>query len=104
MPREAEPSLNEKTFVSQALQENVRLDNRAFDEYRPIELSFGDEYGTAEVKLGKTRYVPPGPISSVYRESNVYTCAAESWPRPRPKSQCPTLTDPLTASSPSSPS
>lgn len=57
MPREAEPSLNEKTFVSQALQENVRLDNRAFDEYRPIELSFGDEYGTAEVKFGKTRYV-----------------------------------------------
>lgn len=57
MPREAEPSLNEKTFVSQALEENVRLDNRAFDEYRPIELSFGDEYGTADVKIGKTRYV-----------------------------------------------
>lgn len=55
MPREAEPSLNEKTFVSQALQENVRLDNRAFDEYRPIELSFGDEYGTAQVTFGKTR-------------------------------------------------
>lgn len=49
--------MNEKQFVSQALQENLRLDNRAFDEYRPIELNFGDEYGTAEVKLGKTRYV-----------------------------------------------
>lgn len=58
MPREAEPSLNEKTFVTQALQEHLRLDNRAFDEYRPVELSFGDEYGVAEVKLGKTRYVP----------------------------------------------
>lgn len=57
MPREAEPSLNEKTFVTQALQENVRLDNRAFDEYRPIELSFGDEYGAAEVRFGKTRCV-----------------------------------------------
>lgn len=57
MPREAEPSLNEKAFVAQALQENLRLDNRAFDDYRPIELSFGDEYGAAEVKLGKTRYV-----------------------------------------------
>lgn len=56
MPREAEPSLNEKAFVAQALQENLRLDNRAFDEYRPIELSFGDEYGAAEVKFGKTRY------------------------------------------------
>lgn len=59
MPREAEPSLNEKAFVAQALQENLRLDNRAFDDYRPIELSFGDEYGAAEVKLGKTRYVQP---------------------------------------------
>lgn len=58
MPREAEPSLNEKAFVAQALlQEHLRLDNRAFDEYRPIELSFGDEYGTVEVKLGKTRYI-----------------------------------------------
>lgn len=59
MPREAEPSLNEKQFVTQALQEHLRLDNRAFDEYRPIELNFGDEYGTAEVKLGKTRYDVP---------------------------------------------
>lgn len=56
MPREAEPSLNEKAFVTQALQEHLRLDNRNFDDYRPIELTFGDEYGTAEVKLGKTRY------------------------------------------------
>ncbi|KAI7779397.1 hypothetical protein LA080_000877 [Diaporthe eres] len=55
MPREAEPSLNEKAFVTQALQEQLRLDNRAFDDYRPIELSFGDDYGAAEVKLGKTR-------------------------------------------------
>lgn len=58
MPREAEPSLNEKAFVTQALQEQLRLDNRAFDDYRPIELSFGDEYGAAEVTLGKTRSVP----------------------------------------------
>ncbi|KAF3770514.1 hypothetical protein M406DRAFT_59501 [Cryphonectria parasitica EP155] len=55
MPREAEPSLNEKAFVTQALQEHLRLDNRSFDDYRPIELTFGDEYGTAEVRLGKTR-------------------------------------------------
>lgn len=55
MPREAEPSLNEKAFVTQALKEHLRLDNRALDEYRPIDLSIGDEYGSAEVKLGKTR-------------------------------------------------
>ncbi|KAJ9151727.1 Exosome complex component rrp45 [Pleurostoma richardsiae] len=55
MPREAEPSLNEKTFVSQALQENLRLDGRDFDQYRPLELTFGEEYGVVDVKLGKTR-------------------------------------------------
>ena len=57
MPREAEPSLNEKQFVAQALQENLRLDGREFDQYRPLELSFGDQYGVADVTLGRTRWV-----------------------------------------------
>lgn len=56
MPREAEPSLNEKNFVVQALQENLRLDGRELDQYRPLELTFGDEYGVANVSLGKTKY------------------------------------------------
>lgn len=55
MPREAEPSLNERQFVLKALEENLRLDGRAFDKYRPLELTFGDEYGVADVSLGKTR-------------------------------------------------
>ncbi|TDZ18379.1 Exosome complex component rrp45 [Colletotrichum sidae] len=55
MPREAEPSANEKAFVTQALKENLRLDGRQFDEYRKIQLTFGDEYGVADVELGKTR-------------------------------------------------
>ncbi|KAH6849790.1 ribosomal protein S5 domain 2-type protein [Chaetomium sp. MPI-CAGE-AT-0009] len=55
MPREAEPSLNEKQFVTQALQENLRLDGRQLDQYRPLEISFGDQYGVADVTLGKTR-------------------------------------------------
>jgi len=55
MPREAEPSNNAKAFLLQALRENVRLDSRALDEFRPIDLSFGDEYGVATVRLGKTR-------------------------------------------------
>ncbi|PSR83644.1 exoribonuclease [Coniella lustricola] len=55
MPRDAEPSVNEKAFVLQALQEHLRLDNRSFDDYRPIELSFTEGYGAVEVKLGKTR-------------------------------------------------
>lgn len=56
MPREAEISLNEREFIKQALQEQIRLDRRAFDAFRPLELTFGDEYGVADVQLGKTRY------------------------------------------------
>lgn len=55
MPREAEPSLPEKTFLIQALDEGLRLDGRKFDQFRSLELNFGDEYGVAEVKSGKTR-------------------------------------------------
>ena len=55
MPREAEPSLSERTFVSKALEEGLRLDNRKFDQCRPVVLTFGDEYGVADVKFGKTR-------------------------------------------------
>ena len=55
MPREADPSTNEQAFVLSALRENLRLDSREFDQFRPISLVFGDEYGTADVRLGKTR-------------------------------------------------
>jgi exosome complex component RRP45 len=55
MPREAEPSLNERAFVIQALQEGQRLDGRAFDQFRKLDLKFGDQYGVADVTLGKTR-------------------------------------------------
>lgn len=57
MPREAEISLNEREFIKQALQEQIRIDRRAFDAFRPLELTFGDEYGVADVQLGKTRYM-----------------------------------------------
>ncbi|KAI1501229.1 ribosomal protein S5 domain 2-type protein [Biscogniauxia marginata] len=55
MPREAEPSLNERAFVLQALQEGLRVDGRAFDQFRKLDLKFGDQYGVADVTLGKTR-------------------------------------------------
>lgn len=55
MPREAEPSLNERTFILEALRENVRLDGRAFDSFRDLEMTFGEEYGSAHVQLGRTR-------------------------------------------------
>lgn len=56
MPREVEPSLNERQFFAKALQENIRLDGRSFDQYRALELDFGDELGVVDVRLGKTRY------------------------------------------------
>lgn len=59
MPREAEPSLNERAFIAEALQQNLRVDGRALDAYRPIQISFGEEYGVAEVRLGETRYDSP---------------------------------------------
>ncbi|QDS74714.1 hypothetical protein FKW77_000676 [Venturia effusa] len=55
MPREAELSNNEREFILDALRQNVRLDGRSSDEYRGIELTFGDEYGLVDVKMGKTR-------------------------------------------------
>jgi exosome complex component RRP45 len=55
MPREAELSNNEKEFIVKALREGIRLDGRSLDAYREIELSFGEEYGAVDVKLGKTR-------------------------------------------------
>ncbi|EKD21239.1 uncharacterized protein L3040_000719 [Drepanopeziza brunnea f. sp. 'multigermtubi'] len=55
MPREVEPSLNERQFFAKALHENIRLDGRAFDQYRAVELEFGEELGVVDLSLGKTR-------------------------------------------------
>jgi exosome complex component RRP45 len=55
MPRENEPSSNEQSFLLSALRENLRLDSRAFNQYRPISIEFGDQYGVADVRFGKTR-------------------------------------------------
>ncbi|KAK6435991.1 3'-5'-exoribonuclease [Oleoguttula sp. CCFEE 5521] len=55
MPREVEPSTNARAFLLQALREGLRLDRRDFDAFRAISLTFGDEYGVADVSLGKTR-------------------------------------------------
>jgi hypothetical protein len=56
MPREAEISINEREFIKQALSEQIRLDGRAIDAFRSIELTFGEEHGVADVQLGKSRY------------------------------------------------
>ena len=56
MPREAEPSLNERKFILEALREDIRLDGRTLDGFRDLDISFGEEYGLADVTLGTTRY------------------------------------------------
>jgi exosome complex RNA-binding protein Rrp42 (RNase PH superfamily) len=58
MPREVEPSLNERQFIRDALFESIRLDGRQLDQFRNLDLQFGDDYGVADVRLGKTRCVP----------------------------------------------
>lgn len=55
MPREAEPSINERAFILQALQENIRLDGRSLDAYRELQIIFGEDFGAVDVQLGKTR-------------------------------------------------
>lgn len=55
MPRDHEPSSNEQKFLLSALREQLRLDNRALDQFRPLSLSFGEEYGVCDIRLGKTR-------------------------------------------------
>lgn len=57
MPREAAASLNEHAFILEALREGVRIDGRALDAFRQLDLTFGDEYGVVDVRLGKTRSV-----------------------------------------------
>ncbi|KAF7507896.1 hypothetical protein GJ744_009930 [Endocarpon pusillum] len=55
MPREAELSNIERTFILEALAQNIRLDGRARDDFRNLDVSFGDDYGACAVQLGKTK-------------------------------------------------
>ncbi|KAJ9158432.1 Exosome complex component rrp45 [Coniochaeta hoffmannii] len=89
MPREAEPSLNEKQFVLQALKDNLRQDGRDLDAYRPLDLTFGDEYGHADVKLGKTRVLAKASaeVTVPYTDrplDGIFTIAAELSPMTSP--------------------
>jgi exosome complex component RRP45 len=55
MPREVEPSLNEKQFILKALSEGIRVDGRPLDQFREFNLVFGEEDGVVDVSLGNTR-------------------------------------------------
>lgn len=66
MSKESQLSVVERDFILEALRENVRLDGRGVDQFRPLNISFGEEYGHVKLQLGKTKYVP-GNYSSLYR-------------------------------------
>ncbi|CAI4218795.1 unnamed protein product [Parascedosporium putredinis] len=88
--REAEPSLSEKAFVLQAIEEKQRVDGRGLEDYRPLELTFGDDHGVAEVQLGKTRVLVKvsGEVSTPYTDrpfDGIFTIAAELSPSSRPQ-------------------
>ncbi|PWW79534.1 hypothetical protein C7212DRAFT_291353 [Tuber magnatum] len=55
MPRELDPTINEKSFILDALNQKLRIDGRDLNSFRELELNFGDDYGLADVRLGKTR-------------------------------------------------
>jgi hypothetical protein len=55
MNKEAALSIAERDFILNALREDVRLDGRGVDQLRPLVVSFGEEYGHVNVRLGKTR-------------------------------------------------
>ncbi|KAK0738426.1 ribosomal protein S5 domain 2-type protein [Schizothecium vesticola] len=104
MPREAEPSLNEKQFVLQALKEDVRLDGRDLDQYRPLELTFGDQHGVAEVTLGKTKVLvkTSAEVTVPYPDrplDGIFTIATELSPMTAPSFEVnrPTETEVLLA-------
>ncbi|KAG7695256.1 hypothetical protein KL911_004003 [Ogataea haglerorum] len=56
MVRDYDISNNEKQFVLTALEQNIRLDGRKLLQMRDVHISVSrDEYGYAEVSLGKTK-------------------------------------------------
>ncbi|CCJ30637.1 unnamed protein product, partial [Pneumocystis jirovecii] len=57
MPKDIDLSLNEKEFILEALNNNLRLDGRGFDVWRDLKLNFGNSYGHVELSLGKTSFI-----------------------------------------------
>lgn len=57
MSKETPLSVAEREFILEALLENIRLDGRDADAFRPLSVTFGEEYGHVKVQLGQTRCV-----------------------------------------------
>jgi len=72
MSKEAPLSIAERDFILEALREDVRLDGRGANQFRPLNITFGDEYGHVKLQLGKTRFVIPMTIFKAYLELLTY--------------------------------
>lgn len=55
MVKELDPSINESTFLLEALKQGKRVDGREIYDMRSTEITLGSDYGFAEVRLGKTK-------------------------------------------------
>lgn len=55
MPKEPEISSAEKAFVLEAFKQNLRVDGRDLETFRDLQLTFGDDYGFVDARLGKSR-------------------------------------------------
>lgn len=55
MAKGIEISASESKFILEALTQKYRLDGRSFDQFRDVDISFGEEYGDVTVKMGDTR-------------------------------------------------
>ncbi|XP_011193514.1 exosome complex component RRP45 [Zeugodacus cucurbitae] len=53
--RETPLSTIERNFITQAVNQNLRLDGRKNDEFRKVTINFGADWGSALVALGETK-------------------------------------------------
>lgn len=59
MSKETPLSVAEREFILDALLQDIRLDGRNADAFRPLSVAFGEDYGHVNVQLGQTRCVNP---------------------------------------------
>ena len=72
MSKEAPLSVAERDFILEALRQDSRLDGRGPDQFRPLKISFGEEYGHVKLELGKTRYAHQSPGLGYYCKLFLY--------------------------------
>jgi hypothetical protein len=77
--RPPSPSIPEKEFLLEALNQSLRLDGRALLEQRQPTLEFGPDLGWVECSLDKTRHVPK--LIPVFFQASQLIQHTGYWPR-----------------------